>query len=90
VTDFGTSALRLIGAIATGRVPTASELNDIGMIFNQMIDAGQTERLMVYSVPRVTVDQNNNTLPLVAGQQTYTLAINRPASRSTPVENLNN
>jgi hypothetical protein len=46
-------ALRLLGVLAEGEIPSASTSNDALMALNQMIDSWNTERLAVYS----TIDQ---------------------------------
>lgn len=71
--DFIASALRLCGAIGSGQPLTASEQNDGQMVLNQMLDAWTAERIYIFTTARVTADQNNVTLSLVAGQQDYKL-----------------
>lgn len=46
-------ALRLIGQLAEGEVPSADTANDALTAFNQMLDSWSTERLAVFS----TIDQ---------------------------------
>ena len=46
-------ALRLIGALAEGEVPSAETAADALLALNQMLDSWSTERLMVYN----TIDQ---------------------------------
>lgn len=46
-------ALRLLGVLAEGETPSASESQDALMALNQMIDSWNTERLSVFS----TIDQ---------------------------------
>jgi hypothetical protein len=46
-------ALRLIGALAEGEVPSSETSADALMALNQMIDSWNTERLMIYN----TIDQ---------------------------------
>lgn len=41
-------ALRLLGVLASGEEPEASELSDSLMAFNQMVDSWSTERLTVF------------------------------------------
>lgn len=71
--DFIASGLRLCGAIGSGQPVSASEYNDGAMILNQMLDSWSAESLYVFTAPRTTTDQNNNTLMLVPGQQAYKL-----------------
>jgi hypothetical protein len=85
LTTLISSALRLVGSLASGDIPTPSELTDAGLIANQMLDAWSTERIMVPAVQRITTDLNNAPLSLVAGKQSYVLGpngdflLNRPA-----------
>lgn len=46
--DLINRALRLLGVLASGEQPEASESNDSIMAFNQMIDSWSLERLSVY------------------------------------------
>jgi hypothetical protein len=64
--DIIKSSLRLIGAIAPGEPAPADEAQDALMVLNQMIDAWNSERLMIFTV---TIAE----YPLTVGQQTYTL-----------------
>src|ERR1039458_5752289 len=70
--------MRLIGVIASGETPSAPEANDALMVFNQMLDAWNAERLAIFTTA-------SNDFPLVIGQQAYTLGdtgnfnIQRPA-----------
>ena len=59
-------ALRLLGVLAEGETPSASESADALMALNQMLDSWSTERLSVFS----TSDQ---TFTWPAGQVTRTL-----------------
>jgi hypothetical protein len=54
-------ALRLIGMLAEGEVPSAATSQDALTALNQMIDSWNTERLSVFS----TIDQIYNWLPNV-------------------------
>src|SRR5258708_38573798 len=67
------SALRKTGALRSGQNMSAAELGDCLQVLQDMMDAWNAERLMIYVVPRTTVDQNNVQLILQAGKQTYTL-----------------
>lgn len=64
--DLISSSMRLIGALASGEVPTAAEANDALMVLNNMTDAFNSERLLCFTL---TISE----FPLVVGQQTYTL-----------------
>lgn len=59
-------ALRLLGVLAEGETPSASESNDALMALNQMLDSWSTERLSVFT----TLTQ---TFTWPAGQATRTL-----------------
>lgn len=59
------SSLRLIGALASGEVPTANEAQDSLMVLNQMLDSWNAERLMVFTI---TIAQFN----LTPNTATYT------------------
>lgn len=66
VLDLITGSLRLLGVLASGEFPTASESQDALASLNSMIDTWKTERLMVYAIlPQ--------TFALVGGQKVYTL-----------------
>src|SRR5690348_2278413 len=71
--DVIASSLRLVGAIGSGEPISGSEIQDAGLILNQMLDAWNAERVMVYVVLPVTKDQNGNPLVLVPGKQLYLL-----------------
>jgi hypothetical protein len=47
--DLITGALRLIGQLAEGEVPSSETSNDALLALNQMIDSWNTERLSVYT-----------------------------------------
>ena len=66
--DYIASALRLIGALASGESPTAAESNDCLMIFQQLLDSWQAERLNIFQITRSV--QIPATL-----KQTYTLGL---------------
>lgn len=72
-TDFIRSALRLVGALRSGQNLTNAELTDCALVLNSLLDTASAKRTNIYVVPRVTVDQNQITLVLIPGQQTYTL-----------------
>jgi hypothetical protein len=72
-TDFIKSALRLVGSLRSGLNLTNDELNDCKTVLNDMLDAFSVERIMIPAVTVQTLDQNQNTLALVANQQSYTL-----------------
>lgn len=88
--DLIASSLRLIGVLASGETPSGPESADALVIAQQMIDAWQAERMMIFTI---TISE----FPLVPGQQTYTLGaggnfnIPRPARiERMSIVNLNN
>ncbi len=64
VLDLITRAMRLLGAINIGDVPTAPEQQDALLALNAMVDAWATERLMMFTSGR-------NIYNLAQGQQVY-------------------
>jgi hypothetical protein len=64
--DLVKSAMRALGAIASGENPSAAELNDGLAAANQMFDSWNAQRLMVFTVDSVA-------FPLTNNKQTYTL-----------------
>jgi hypothetical protein len=66
VNDLITGSLRLLGVLASGENPTASESQDAFAALNDLLDTWNTERLMVYSILPSPVN-------LVAQQKSYTL-----------------
>jgi hypothetical protein len=62
--DVISSALRLIGVLASGETADPATANDSLNTFQDMIDSWQAERLMIFQIPRIIFD-------LVSGQQTY-------------------
>lgn len=72
-TDFIKSSLRLVGSLRSGQNLSAAELKDSAQVLNDMLDAWSAERVMVFTAPRVILDQNQVALALTANQQAYTL-----------------
>lgn len=64
--DLISSSLRLINVLAAGESIDIASANDALMVFNQMIDAWNADRLTIYAV-------ESNDFPFTLGQQTYTL-----------------
>jgi hypothetical protein len=64
--DLISGSLRLIGAVASGDVPSADEANDALTILNQLIESWSTEELLIPNKVR-------ESFPLVAGQKIYTM-----------------
>jgi hypothetical protein len=71
--SFIQSSLRLVGALRSGNLLSAAELTDCLQVLNDFMDACSANRSTIFVVPTVTLDQNQNTLSLIAGVQTYTL-----------------
>jgi hypothetical protein len=76
--DLITSALRLIGVLASGEQPDISDANDCLMVLNQMLDGWNADGLAIFTT---TADD----YALISGKQAYTLGpggdfdTNRPA-----------
>lgn len=64
--DFITLALQLDGIVAAGETPSAEDAALAFSLLNMMMDAWNTERLLIYTI---RMDE----FPLTVGQQTYTL-----------------
>ena len=64
--DIINSALRLIGVLASGEQPDISESNDALVVFDQMVDSWNADRLAIFTT-------SSNDFPFVIGQQSYTL-----------------
>jgi hypothetical protein len=60
--------MRLVGALASGEVPTNDEAQDALTCLNQMLDSWAADRLMVFTI---TIDE----FPLVVNQQVYTYGV---------------
>jgi hypothetical protein len=58
--DVISSALRLIGVLASGETPDAAVANDSLSVMQDMIDSWNAERLMVYYIPRLVFTLNVN------------------------------
>lgn len=65
--DIITSAMRLIGVLASGETPEAAEAEDALVIANSMMDAWTAVRTLVFTVNR------SGPFNLTPGQQTYTM-----------------
>lgn len=79
--DLISSALRLIGVLASGEQPSGAESDDALLIAQQMVDSWQAERLNIFTV---TISE----FSLVPGQQTYTYGTggNFNAARPAKIE----
>jgi len=66
VSDLINGSFRLLGVLASGENPTASESTDALAALNDMLESWKNERLMVYSILPVT-------MPLVPSKQSYSL-----------------
>lgn len=64
--DFITSSLRLVGVLADGEQPDATNANTGLMVFNGMIDAWNAERNAIFTT-------RSDDFPYVLNQQSYTL-----------------
>ena|SRR5690348_2697986 len=77
--DVINSALRKIGALATGESPTTDESNDSLEVLNDMIDSWNAQRLAIYAVAR-------SVFPLVSGTQVYTLGTGGTFNMARPAK----
>src|ERR1700735_3952362 len=75
--DVISSALRLIGVLAAGETPDAGSASDALLVFNDMVDSWQAQRLMIYQVSRLLFN-------LTSGQQVYTYGLGNPATIANP------
>lgn len=75
--DIISSALRLIGVLAAGETPDAGSANDALLVFNDMVDSWQAQRLMIFTVPRLLFNLNVN-------QQVYTYGSANPETNPNP------
>jgi hypothetical protein len=64
VGDLINSALRLIGVLSSEENPSAATANDSLIVFQDLVDSWNAERLTVYFIPRLVFS-------LTAGKQTY-------------------
>jgi hypothetical protein len=69
--DIITRAMRLLNLLGSGETPTASEASDSLTALQGMVDTWNTERLMIFTIPRLVFS-------LTPGQQTYNLGANPP------------
>lgn len=75
--DIISSSLRLIGVLAAGETPQGAEAQDALLVFNDMVDSWQAQRLMVFTVPRLVFN-------LTSGQQVYTYGSANPQTIANP------
>lgn len=71
--SFILSALRLVGSLRSGQNLSQAELTDCQQVLNDLLDAWSSQKRTIFVVSRTTLDQNQNSFSLKAGQQTYTL-----------------
>jgi hypothetical protein len=64
--DLINSALRLTGMLAAGEIPPPEDSETALMVFQQMVDAWNADRLAIYTT-------QSRDFPFVLNQQTYTL-----------------
>lgn len=70
---FILSACRLTGTLRSGQNMSAAELTDCLQVLNDMLDSWSAKRVLIFTTPRITVDQNGNPFMLIPTQQSYTL-----------------
>lgn len=78
VRELVAGSLRLIGAIASGEVPSASEQSDALLTLNDMIESWSTDGLMIYETKR-------EVFSLTPSQQTYTMGVGGNLNSSRPM-----
>lgn len=76
--DLIKGSLRLIGAIATGETPSASELADGLVSLNDLLDSWSTNGLLIYQNKR-------ESFPLIPGKQAYTIGLTGDLNTDRPV-----
>jgi len=76
--DLITRAMRRIGVLAAGAVPTADEMTDGFSILNEMIDSWTLERLMLYAEVRAL-------FPLTNAVNTYTIGVGGVFNAARPL-----
>jgi hypothetical protein len=78
VLDIVTGALKELGVLAAGEVPTAVDAADCLTGLNNLIDQFATERLTIYTVTR-------STWTIVSGTQVYTVGTGGTVNIARPV-----
>ncbi len=76
--DIINSALRKIGALATGESPTSDESNDALLTLNDLVDSWNAQRLSIYSTSRLVFN-------FTAGKGTYTYGTGGDFNADRPV-----
>lgn len=71
--SFILSSLRLVGALRSGQNLSGGELSDCLQVLNDLLDAWNSQRITIFVTPRITLDQNQAVLSLLANQATYSL-----------------
>lgn len=61
-----TNSMRLLGAVASGELPSTEEQTDALSVLNDLLDSCNNKGLVVFA-------NSNSTFNLVGGQQTYTI-----------------
>lgn len=78
VNDAVTAALKDLGVLAEGEVPTAAQSSDGLDAFNRLVDQWAIERLMIYGIVQTQFS-------LTSGKQKYTIGIGGDVSIPRPV-----
>lgn len=73
-----TRSLRLVGAIATGEIPTSAEMNDGLDSLNDLLENWSTQNLAMFG-------SAVQTFPTVAGQATYTIGAGGNWNTTRPI-----
>lgn len=71
--DFIKSGLRLVGALRSGINLDGGESADCLLVLNDMMDAFNSERAMIFTTGPLLNDQNGVPFTLIASQQAYTV-----------------
>ncbi len=77
-----TNSMRLLGAVASGELPTTDEQNDALVVLNDLLDSCNNKGLVVFA-------NSNSAFSLIGGQQSYTIgpaAANFTAARPVGIE----
>lgn len=72
-------SLRLIGVLAAGETPEATETSDALVSLNAMLDSWRNDKLMVYAL-------TNQAVTLINGTSTYTIGATGGTVATSPVE----
>ena len=69
--DIIKRALRLIGALAQGETPTATQVTEAAVALNGLVKAWAADGMPLWAI-------TEKTIPFVSGQRVYTLSAPKP------------